>query len=75
MAKRLDAYDLETIVTALEQHYNITKETLTQPDGTIIFPQVLNAIDELGKEFHERASKANKGWGLSIISRWDNTRI
>lgn len=72
MAKRLDAYDLETIVTALEQHYNITKDTLTRQDGTILFPQVLEAIDELGKEFYERASKAQKGWGLSIVSRWDN---
>lgn len=72
MAKKLTAYDLETIVTALEEHYYKTQQTLTNEDGSIRFPQVLDAIDELGKEFYERALKANKGWGLSIFTKWDN---
>lgn len=65
MAKKLTQFDCETIVIALEKYYNEVE--LEHPNLTA----TLEHIDELGKEFADRADKISKGWGLNIRSRWE----
>lgn len=66
MAKKLDAFELETILLSLEKYYYEVQDTRPELTAT------LEHIDELGKEFHERAVKARKGWGVSVNTRWDS---
>ena len=64
MAKKLTQLDCETILIALGKYYAEIEETHPNLSAT------LEHIDELGKEFFERAEKASKGWGVSYGSRW-----
>lgn len=69
MAKKLDAFDYETILLALEKYYYEVEDT--RPG----FTATLEHLDDLGKEIQARAVKARKGWGVQIKTKWDSAWI
>lgn len=65
MSKKLTQFELETIVIALEKYYEEVENEHPNLTAT------LEHIEELGREFVNRADKISKGWGLNIRSRWE----
>jgi len=65
MSKKLTQFELETIVIALEKYYFEVENEHPNLTAT------LEHIEELGREFVNRADKISKGWGLNIRSRWE----
>lgn len=65
MTKKLGQFDCETILIALEKYYNEIESTHPNLVAT------LEHIDDLGREFYDRADKSSKGWGVNIRTRWE----